>query len=59
MQSIKDNAKVNSDTKEVVLDLSEWYKLIAYVDDLKKANEALNNEIERYNKLFGTEKKEK
>ena len=43
---------LSKDKKEVVLPLSEWKKLVDYIQELKGANARLNKQIERYNKQF-------
>ena len=48
MQELQINTKQIG--KEVVVSIEEWAKLIMYIDDLKKANQLLNKEIEAYNK---------
>ena len=51
-RDIKTEIKTSNGKKEVLIDLAEWHRLIAYVDDLKEANNALNRQIEEYNREF-------
>lgn len=54
---VEKKVKVHNDKKEVVIDLAEWHRLIAFIDDLKEANDALNRQIEEYNREFANKKK--
>ena len=56
-REIEQKVKVYDGKKEVVIDLAEWHRLIAFIDDLKEVNEALNRQIEEYNREFANKKK--
>ncbi len=49
---LEEKVRINEDLKEVVMSLKDFKELIRYVNELKSANDKLNQQIKEYNERF-------